>query len=113
MQQPTLYVLTFSVCALAAAALTIIPEPTCADTLGTCYLVDFSSDDIQRECCNKDESCQFVNKNYAQCVKSCPKEWEQCGGKDYKGPVCCENFGSGLYCQELNPYYSQCRKNFN
>jgi len=43
---------------------------------------------------------------------NCAKEWEQCGGKDFHGPTCCQ---SGCYCTDLrkthgyNPYFThQC-----
>jgi len=35
---------------------------------------------------------------------SCSKRYEQCGGKYYDGPTCCE---SGK-CQKVNEFYSQC-----
>mmetsp|Transcript_69073 Transcript_69073/g.133334 ORF Transcript_69073/g.133334 Transcript_69073/m.133334 type:complete len:426 (-) Transcript_69073:457-1734(-) len=43
---------------------------------------------------------------------NCGKEWEQCGGKDFHGPTCCQ---TGCYCTDLrktrgyNPYFThQC-----
>merc|ERR1719433_1639022 len=43
---------------------------------------------------------------------NCAKEWDQCGGRDFRGPTCCQR---GCYCSDLrkthgdNPYYThQC-----
>jgi hypothetical protein len=36
---------------------------------------------------------------------ACSKIYQQCGGQNWKGPVCCD---SGLDCVFSNPYYSQC-----
>ncbi|CAI6322687.1 unnamed protein product [Periconia digitata] len=33
------------------------------------------------------------------------KQWNQCGGRDYKGATKC---AEGLMCKEWNPWYSQC-----
>ncbi|KAJ3288981.1 hypothetical protein HK104_007823 [Borealophlyctis nickersoniae] len=38
----------------------------------------------------------------------CSKVWEQCGGKEWKGPKCC---GDGLQCEYQNDWYSQCISN--
>ncbi|ORX81420.1 hypothetical protein BCR32DRAFT_327305 [Anaeromyces robustus] len=39
--------------------------------------------------------------------KNCASQWAQCGGTDYNGPKCCK---SGLICQKISNYYSQCIK---
>ncbi len=38
-------------------------------------------------------------------LEDCAKQWGQCGGKNHKGPTCCQ-VGT---CVEHNPWYSQCR----
>jgi hypothetical protein len=35
----------------------------------------------------------------------CSKAWQQCGGKSWTGPICCD---PPLYCKFVNDYYSQC-----
>jgi len=35
----------------------------------------------------------------------CAKKWSQCGGRNYKGPTCCQ---SGSSCHKINKFYSQC-----
>jgi hypothetical protein len=39
--------------------------------------------------------------------EKCAKKWEQCDGKGFTGPICCQ---SGLTCRKLNKYYSLCMK---
>ena len=36
---------------------------------------------------------------------NCASKWQQCGGKNFQGPTCCQ---SGLQCQYISDYYSQC-----
>jgi hypothetical protein len=36
----------------------------------------------------------------------CAAVWKQCGGRDHKGPLCCE---AGSTCSFGNEWYSQCK----
>jgi len=51
-------------------------------------------------------------RNNSTSGAKCAKEWQQCGGKDFRGPTCCQ---TGCYCTDLrkthgqNPYFThQC-----
>ncbi|ORX42395.1 hypothetical protein BCR36DRAFT_587215 [Piromyces finnis] len=43
--------------------------------------------------------------NTNDATTKCVKKWGQCGGVGFNGSSCCE---SGLTCQKINKYYSQC-----
>jgi hypothetical protein len=65
-------------------------------------------------CCDQGE-CVKKSAFYSQCVAvvqsppvasgGCSGEWEQCGGKHWKGSTCC---GAGLDCIRASEFYSQC-----
>jgi len=55
------------------------------------------------------KKCPGQTTNYLQSDSdSCAKMFDQCGGKDWKGPTCCQ---TGSTCKKFNEYYSHCVPN--
>eukprot|EP00929_Paragymnodinium_shiwhaense_P025321 TRINITY_DN15348_c0_g1_i11.p1 TRINITY_DN15348_c0_g1~~TRINITY_DN15348_c0_g1_i11.p1 ORF type:complete len:424 (+),score=33.12 TRINITY_DN15348_c0_g1_i11:112-1383(+) len=118
-----------------APASTPTPEPSPASgtTCGAVWTQCGGKDWAGPTCCDQGLVCKVDNEWYHQCEPSsqpspapsptspptpestpkptppsgttCGAVWTQCGGKDWAGPICCEQ---GLVCKVDNEWYHQC-----
>lgn len=110
----------------AVTELTVVGGDTCSKLWDQCGGESFSGP----TCCEEGSVCKLKPlkqlKSFHQCVKGvettssssssstasseCAKLWDQCGGKGFKGPTCCQE---GSMCQHKAlddlPSYHQCQ----